>query len=128
MTGGAASSGGSKSTGGSKATGGAVSTGGAQSTSAAPTWSQLFTNYFASGTAGDCISCHTSNPTVSFNNASTMCNALKNAGYIGKGTASLDTLLTWFGKGGNMPANNNPKPANAVADITAWQNAGATCP
>ena len=121
MTGGAASSGGSKSTGGSKTMGGATST------SAVPTWTQLFTNYFASGTAGDCVSCHASN-SVSFNSASTMCSALKKAGYIGAGTASLDTLLSWFGKGGNMPQNNNPKPANAVADITAWQNAGAVCP
>jgi hypothetical protein len=36
--------------------------------------------------------------------------------------------LKWFNKGGQMPMNNNPTPANAVADITAWEKAGAACP
>ena len=126
-TGGAKSTGGALATGGAKATGGTKATGGSAS-SGAPTWSQLYTNYFGPGTAGDCVSCHTSNPSAQFNNATTMCSALKRAGYIGTGTASLDSLLSWFGTGGFMPANNNPAPANAVADITAWQNAGAVCP
>jgi hypothetical protein len=37
-------------------------------------------------------------------------------------------LISWFNKGGSMPENNNPAPANAVAEITAWQDAGAVCP
>jgi hypothetical protein len=53
---------------------------------------------------------------------------MKSIGIIGTGTASFDTLLKWFGKGGSMPDNNNAAPANAVADITAWTNAGAVCP
>ena len=132
-TGGAKATGGSKATGGAKATGGMAATGGSKSTgggtgTSAPTWTQLYTNYFATGTAGNCASCHGSGTQPTFNSAATLCAALKNSGYIGNGTATLENLLKWFNNGGGMPANNNPTPANAVADITAWQNAGAVCP
>jgi hypothetical protein len=106
------------------ATGGAKATGGGTSASVL-TWTQLYNNYFGAGTAGNCTSCHASgNP--KFSSASTMCTALKNAGYIGPGGMSF--LLTWFGQTGSMPINNNPTPPNAVADLTAWENAGAVCP
>lgn len=129
-TGGAKATGGAAATGGNKSTGGAVATGGASSNNA-PTWSQLFTNYFAKGTAGDCITCHGTNGVAhqfaAFNDATTMCTTLKNLGYI---PGQLNVVLsTWFGGNGlGMPQNSNPTPANAVADITAWQNAGSVCP
>jgi hypothetical protein len=56
-----------------------------------------------------------------------MCAVLKQYGHIGNG-ASIMTLITWFNQGGYMPLDSSPAPANAVADITAWQNAGAVCP
>ncbi len=132
-TGGSATMGGSGAAGGGHTTGGAAAVGGAAnggaSTAAAPTWSQLFTNYFGPNTAGDCVAsgCHGSaSPT--FTGASSMCSAMKSYGIISNGTASFDLVLKWFNQGGVMPRNNNPTPANAVADITAWEKAGAVCP
>lgn len=117
--------GGSTSVGGaSGAVGGAsvTSTGGTQ-TASVPTWTQLYNNYFNSA----CTSCHSSQSPV-FTTAASMCTVLKQYGHIGNGTASLQTLITWFNQNGYMPLDNSPAPANAVADITAWQNAGAVCP
>ena len=110
--------------GGSGAVGGAsvTSTGGTQ-TASAPTWTQLYNNYFNSA----CTSCHSSQSPV-FTTAASMCTVLKQYGHIGNGTASLQTLITWFNQGGYMPLDTSPAPGNAVADITAWQNAGAACP
>jgi hypothetical protein len=121
--------GGAKPTGGaSPATGGAKATGGSSAV-APPTWSQLYTNYFGPNTAGDCVAsgCHgPGGNSPSFNSATTMCSALKT--YFG-GTISFNSILTWLSRtNGNMPANGAAAPANAVADITAWQNAGAVCP
>ena len=131
VTGGSANSntGGAKATGGaSPATGGAKATGGASAV-ATPTWSQLYTNYFGPNTAGDCVAsgCHgPGGNSPSFNSATTMCSALKT--YFG-GTISFSSILIWLNRtNGNMPANGAAAPANAVADITAWQNAGAVCP
>ncbi len=127
-TGSASATGGARSAGGAKATGGAANsaTGGA-SASTTPTWSQLYTNYFGPGTAGDCVAsgCHGSGNQPPFNSATSMCTALKS--YLG-GTISFNSILNWLGKGGNMPANGAAAPANAVADINAWQSAGSVCP
>ena len=136
-TGGNVAAGGTKATGGTKAVGGSSSTGGAKAVggssavgggTTAPTWTQLYNGYFASGTSGNCVSCHGAGTSPSYNSASTMCSALKNRGFISNGTATLNLLLRWFNQGGTMPSNSNATPANAVADITAWQNAGAVCP
>ncbi len=116
---GSSNPGGSTSVGG--ATGAATSTGGTQ-TASVPTWTQLYNNYFNSA----CTSCHSSQSPV-FTTAASMCTVLKQYGHIGNG-ASLATLITWFNQGGYMPLDTSPAPANAVADITAWQNAGAVCP
>lgn len=110
--------------GGNGVVGGAsvTSTGGTH-TASAPTWTQLYSNYFSSA----CTSCHSSqSPT--FTTAASMCAVLKTYGHIGNGTASLQTLITWFNQNGYMPPGGGPAPANAVTDITAWQNAGAICP
>lgn len=133
------SSGGFQTTGGSgtaggSANGGAVAVGGATkggtTAAVAPTWSQLFSNYFGPNTAGDCVAsgCHGSDASPTFTNAASMCSAMKNNNVIGNGTASFDVVLKWFNKGGIMPRNNNATPPNAVADITAWEKAGAVCP
>jgi hypothetical protein len=134
-TGGSVATGGAGAAGGGNATGGAVAavggaTKGGTTAASAPTWSQLFSDYFGPNTAGDCVAsgCHGSGNSPSFTNASTMCSAMKNSGIIGNGTASFDSVLKWFNKGGIMPQNNNATPANAVADITAWEKAGAVCP
>ena len=97
---------------------------GGTSSKVAPTWAQLYSNYFASA----CVSCHGSGTSPSFNSASTMCSALKSTGYIRTGSATLQNLLTWFGGTGSMPMGGGAAPANAVADITAWQTSGAACP
>lgn len=134
FTGGYGATGGSVAAGGGNATGGLTAVGGATkggtTAAASPTWSQLFSNYFGPNTAGDCVAsgCHGSGISPSFTNASSMCSAMKNSNVIGNGTASFDVVLKWFNKGGIMPQNNNATPANAVADITAWEKAGAVCP
>jgi hypothetical protein len=110
--------------GGNSTAGGAsvTSTGGTQ-TASAPTWSQLYANYFNSA----CTSCHSSQAPV-FTTAASMCTVMKTYGHIGNGTASLQTLITWFNQGGYMPPGGGTAPANAVTDINNWQNAGAICP
>jgi len=131
-TGGTSSAGTSPGSTGGSATGSTSNAGtagkptgtGGTSSKSAPTWSQLYTNYFASA----CVSCHGSGTSPSFNSASTMCSALKSSGFIRTGSATLQNLLTWFGGTGSMPVGGGAAPANAVTDITAWQNSGAACP
>jgi hypothetical protein len=88
----------------------------------APTWSQLFTNYLASGTEGDCRGCHSQG-----SSASSLYSWLNGRGYM---TAPNPTLLssardglTWYG--GGMPTNGAPSNAQAVTDFNAWAAAGA---
>jgi hypothetical protein len=107
--------------GGAGRTGGAAATGGAPT--AAPSGTQLYNNYFAT----NCVSCHGAGQSPPYNSAASMCSTLKTFRYIGNGSASLQTLIRWFNQGGSMPPTG-AAPANAVADITAWQNAGAVCP
>lgn len=138
-TGGASSKGGASATGGAVASGGATSsqtssksTGGAPSTSA-PSWAQLWTNYFQPA----CASCHASSATVGsrrvFANAAQMCTYLTSAGQL-NGSASpalistSQSILNWFSSRGSMPEGNTTVPANAVNDIKAWAAAGAVCP
>ena len=125
-----ASAGGANGAGGSGSTvGGTLSVGtGGTTGDAAPTWTQLYNAYFGPGTAGDCVSCHASETSPTFNSAATLCTALKATGYIGNGTATLQSLLTWFGGSGSMPLTGGTPPANATKDILAWQNASAVCP
>ena len=97
------------------------------STTPAPSWTELYDGYFGPGTAGNCVSCHSSQ-TPTFDSAATMCAALKTQGWIVTGTAGLEYLISWFGLGGAMPQNGGAAPANAVNDIMAWENARAVCP
>jgi len=119
---------GSSTLGGSLANGGGTAVTGGASGNTVPTWTQLYSSYFGPGTSGSCASCHASGNAPTINSAATLCVALKNSGYILNGSATLQNLLTWFGGSGNMPLGGGAGPANAVSDITAWQNAGAVCP
>jgi mono/diheme cytochrome c family protein len=136
-TGGASSTtgNGSGQTGGTTGTSTKANTGGAGTTAtgggssaSAPTWSKLYTSYFGSGTAGNCVSCHGAGTAPSFNSASTMCTALKQRNYIQNGSSTLDKLLTWFGGNGTMPPSGGAAPANAVNDINSRKAAGSVCP
>jgi hypothetical protein len=119
--------------GASSATGGAGTSVGGASNSSAPTWPQLWTNYFQ----GACASCHSSSATVGsrlvFSNAAQLCTVLTtNRQLNGTMTPSLinanTSVLNWFSSNGSMPEGNNVAPANAVNDIKAWAAAGAVCP
>jgi hypothetical protein len=129
-TGGAGNAAGVAAPGGSSAVGGTPNSGtaGGASGNTAPTWTQLYTAYFGPGSLGNCTSCHASGNSPTFSSAATLCTALKNAGYIQTGSATLQNLLTWFGASGNMPLGGGVGQPTAVKDITAWQNAGAVCP
>ena len=121
---------GSTASAGSGGGGGAAttSTTGGSNSSGPPKWTDLYTNYFGPGTSGNCTSCHNTGTSPAFSSAATLCATLKTWGYIGSGSATLQDLLTWFGGAGNMPLGGGSGPTNAVQDITAWQNAGASCP
>ncbi len=88
----------------------------------APTWSQLFTNYLASGTDCDCRGCHSQG-----SSASSLYSWLSGRGYM-NGTnptflSSTRDGLTWFG--GGMPPNGAASNSQAVSDFNAWAAAGA---
>jgi hypothetical protein len=119
-TGGGTSLGGG--TGGVAASGGATSTSTSTSTVAALTWSQIYAKYFATGTAGHCVDCHSSFGA----SASALYTHLKNAGQISGTSSPLVTsrsILLW--SGGNMPQDGTGTDAAAVADLKAWVAAGA---
>lgn len=118
--------------GGNNATGGTPNTGGA-TTAVAPTWSEVWTNYFEPA----CASCHANSATVGsrrvFANARQMCTYLTTAGQLNGTTSpalisSSQSILSWFNTRGSMPEGNRTVPANAVNDIKAWAAAGAVCP
>ena len=87
----------------------------------APTWSELFTSYLASGTEGRCESCHSEGSSVS-----SLYTWLKGKGYINgtssKLTSSSQSILSWYG--GSMPPSG-PSDATAVSQMDAWAAAGA---
>jgi hypothetical protein len=89
--------------------------------STAPTWSELFTSYLASGTEGRCDSCHSEG-----SSASSLYTWLKGKGYINgtssKLTSSSQSILSWYG--GSMPPSG-PSDATAVSQMDAWVAAGA---
>lgn len=107
----------SSSSGGSSSSSGGSSSGGA----AAPTWTQIFNDYLASGTEGNCIGCHggMSSPSNGYS-------WLQSKGYLGGSSPALtdpsQSCLSWYG--GNMPPNG-PSDQKAVSDMNAWASAGA---
>jgi hypothetical protein len=107
----------SSSGGASSSSSGGTSSGG----TAAPTWTQIFNEYLAGGTEGNCTACHgqMSSPRNSYS-------WLESKGYLGGSSPALtdpnQSPLSWYG--GNMPPNG-PSDPKAVADMNAWASAGA---
>jgi hypothetical protein len=100
----------------------------------APTWSEIYTAYFAASSLGRCgsSSCHASSRGGFKCGADkdTCYQGLVNVGLVdttnGAQSAIADkdrTPLSWFGNGGTMPGGG--ANAKATADITAWVQAGA---
>lgn len=124
-TGTSTTGGSTSSTGGSSGvstTGGSTSsTGGATSTGTVPTWTDLYADYFAAGTAGDCVLCHTFGATKA-----SLYSTLQSNGQI-NGTSSpivtSSSILTWFG--GTMPQGGSTTNPAAVDALNAWVAAGA---
>jgi hypothetical protein len=136
-TGGALGSGGALQGQGGRATGGAVSAGGTAAggamSSSAPTWTQLWTNYFQP----QCASCHQSSATVGsrmvYSTAAQLCTFLTSQRQLNGTTtpplvSASQSVLVWFNPAGSMPEGVPTPPANAVNDIKAWATAGAACP
>lgn len=109
----------SSSSGAASSSSGASSSGG---TAAAPKWSQIFSKYLESGTAGNCTGCHRQ-----MSSASASYSWLSGQGYI-RGTssilvASFGSCLSWYG--GTMPPGGPRTDAQATSDMNAWAAAGA---
>lgn len=105
------------------------------STAAAPTWTQLYAQYFAAGTPGHCSGtggCHT-NLRAGFKcgtNKADCYTGLVNAGLIDPANPSQSSIissssspLAWFG--GSMPLDNATPNPSAAAAVKAWVLAGA---
>ena len=106
--------------------GSATTTTGGGSSASAPTWTKLYSSYFGAGTAGDCVSCHGAGTSPAFTSASTLCTVLKQRKFV---PGNMAGLITWLGgASASMPPSGAAAPANAVADINAWQAAGSVCP
>src|SRR5580700_7607203 len=105
---------------------GSSSSSGASSSSSsgggtAPTWTQIYTSYFAPGTPGNCTNCHPGT-----NSPKCMYSYLQGRGQLGGSSPSLtsptSSCLSWYG--GNMPPLG-PQNAQAVSQMNAWAAAGA---
>jgi hypothetical protein len=100
------------------------------SASGAPTFSQLYTSYFATGTAGNCADtgCHPSDMDNASDSYTYLLNDT-NAQYCGPPNclASIanpcTSMLAWFN--GSMPLNNPVPNAQAAAAVAAWVAAGS---
>lgn len=90
---------------------------------AAPTWTQIYNAYMATGTIGNCASgftCH----------ASTMGSPTAAYSFLGSYMSgspprlvSRGSVLSWYG--GNMPIGGPRSNAQATMDMNAWAAAGA---
>jgi|GEM_PF-6842028 len=125
-TGGSTSATGSSGAGGATASGGGNGATGGNLSAAGPTWTQLYNSYFASGTDGDCVTCHGSGTSPAFNSAASLCTVLTSWGYI-QGAQSMKDLLTWFNSGGNMPLGGGTSLPSATNDISAWETKDGKC-
>ncbi len=81
-----------------------------------PTWTQIYTNYIASGTIGGCPGCHSGYGSAS---------AAYSKGGGSTWANPSSSRLTWYG--GDMPPNgpSASSAAQAVTDMNAWYAAGA---
>ncbi len=121
--GGSGGGGGSSDGGGGGGGGGTDAGGGGGGT--APTFTQIYTSYLASGTVGNCgaSGCHSQ-----MRSASGAYSWLEGKGQInGKSSSALgdpsQSILSWMG--GDMPRSGPSSDATATADIEAWAKAGA---
>jgi hypothetical protein len=86
--------------------------------SSAPTWTQLYDKYLASGTVGQCGGCHSS-----MHSASGSYSYMQQRGQIPGIGDPAQSCLTWLG--GNMPPGGPSSTGTAAADFEAWKAAGA---
>jgi hypothetical protein len=104
--------------------------------SVAPTWTTVYTQYFASGTPGHCSAsgCHsTTRSGFACGTSKTSCyNGLVRAGLIDTTDPASSELidpnltpLAWFGTGGSMPKGQATTNNAAAAAVQAWVLAGA---
>lgn len=119
---------GGRSTGQGEGQGGTAST-----TAGAPTWNQLWANYFEP----QCSSCHADTSIVgsrkTFASASQLCTFLTGQRQLNGSTSpalisGTQSVLVWFNPNGSMPEGNPGAPQNATRDLRAWAAAGAVCP
>ena len=119
--GGSGSSGSSGSSGGSSGSSGGSS---GSSGTVTPTWTSIWTGYFAKGTAGNCAKsgCHSQMGTATGGYS-----WLAGKGYITATKAPLadpaQSCLSWLG--GNMPPSGATSNAAASSALVAWAAAGA---
>jgi hypothetical protein len=100
------------------------------SASGAPTFSQLYTSYFATGTVGNCAAtgCHPSDMDNASDSYTYLANDT-NKQYCGPPNClasianSCTSVLAWFN--GSMPLNNPVPNTQAAAAVAAWVAAGS---
>jgi hypothetical protein len=94
----------------------------------APTWSALYTNYFANGTVGNCaaVACHTEMPSagVMYTWLGTQTKDCGPPNCLASIANATDSVLSWYG-GGAMPVNGPLSEPQATCDLNAWAAAGA---
>ncbi|HEY2513072.1 MAG TPA: hypothetical protein VGI39_19525, partial [Polyangiaceae bacterium] len=84
-----------------------------------PTWSDIFTKYFDSGTDGACADCHNESST-----AKGLYSWLSGRGEIKSLNSTQSSILTWFSSRGTMPRGGASSNPAATTDISAWAAAG----
>jgi hypothetical protein len=88
----------------------------------APTFSEIYSAYLASGTVGNCVSCHR----AEMGSASSAYSWLSGIGQISGASSRLTgpgSCLTWYG--GTMPFGGPRSDPQAVSAMNAWAAAGA---
>ena len=83
---------------------------------AAPTWTQIYDHYLASGTVGHCADCHSQAASASATYGFL-------SSYINGSQSTLSGIFSWMG--GTMPPGGATSNAQATADVQAWIAAGA---
>jgi hypothetical protein len=101
--------------------GGASSSSAGTSATGAPTWTDIYAQYFTADTAGHCASCHSFG-----SSADSLYSMLQQRNQI-SGTSSKivtgSSILVWFG--GSMPRGGSADNPAAVDALKAWVADGA---
>jgi hypothetical protein len=101
--------------GGSSAADGGSSNG---SNGSAPTWTEIYATYLASGTEGHCVNCHSS-----ASSASAAYALVQSGGYVNGTQSTVSHLFSWMG--GIMPPGGPASDTKGTAAVKAWVAAGA---